>query len=123
MAKTYKQIQDEIEVLTRKAEALRQRDLRDVVAKIKDAITVYGLTAADLGLAAAPSSKTKRGAAAKEAAGTFPAKSPKGRGKAASKVAVKYRDKAGNAWSGRGNQPRWLRAALAAGGQLDNFKV
>ena len=121
--KTYKQLQDEIEALTRKAETLRQRDLRDVVAKIKDAIVVYGLTAADLGLAAAPASKAKRAAAVKEAPGTFPAKSPKGRKKAASKVAVKYRDKAGNAWSGRGNQPRWLRAALAAGGKLDDFKV
>ena len=123
MAKTYKQIQEEIEALTRKAEALRQRELRDVVAKIKDAIAVYGLTAADLGLASAPSSRATRGAAVKEAAGTSPAKSPKGRAKAARKVAVKYRDKAGNAWSGRGNQPRWLRASLAAGGQLDDFKV
>lgn len=123
MAKTYKQIQDEIEALTRKAEALRQQELRDVVAKIKDAIAVYGLTAADLGLAAASSSKATRGAAVKVTVGTFPAKLPKGRGNAASKVAVKYRDNAGNAWSGRGNQPRWLRAALAAGEQLDDFKV
>ena len=38
-------------------------------------------------------------------------------------AAVKYRDQAGNTWSGRGLKPRWLTAALQAGGRLEDFAV
>jgi len=31
------------------------------------------------------------------------------------KVAVKYRDSAGNTWTGRGRMPRWLTAATKGG--------
>jgi DNA-binding protein H-NS len=39
------------------------------------------------------------------------------------KVAVKYRDKSGNTWAGRGAQPVWLREKLKAGGKLEDFAV
>ena len=39
------------------------------------------------------------------------------------KVAVKYRDRSGNRWAGRGAQPRWLREKLKAGAKLDDFAV
>jgi DNA-binding protein H-NS len=39
------------------------------------------------------------------------------------KVAPKYRDKAGNAWSGRGAQPRWMTAAIKAGAKRDDFLI
>ena len=39
------------------------------------------------------------------------------------KVPVKYRDKEGNAWAGRGAQPRWLREQLKAGAKLEDFAV
>lgn len=43
---------------------------------------------------------------------------------APAKVAVKYRDPAtGSAWSGRGLQPAWLKAALASGRTLPEFLV
>jgi DNA-binding protein H-NS len=49
------------------------------------------------------------------------AKAPKTSG---SKVAAKYRNKAtGETWSGRGLQPRWLKAALASGKKLADFSV
>ena len=34
------------------------------------------------------------------------------------KVPVKYRDRSGNTWAGRGAQPRWLREKLKAGKTL-----
>jgi DNA-binding protein H-NS len=37
------------------------------------------------------------------------------------KLAVKYRDKSGNAWAGRGRQPIWLREKLKAGAKLEDF--
>jgi DNA-binding protein H-NS len=39
------------------------------------------------------------------------------------KVAVKYRDKSGNTWAGRGAQPVWLREKLKAGAKLQDFAV
>ena len=35
------------------------------------------------------------------------------------KVAIKYRDKEGNTWAGRGAQPVWLREKLKAGAKLN----
>lgn len=73
------------------------------VAKIRDLMAEHGLTAADLAGRTAPAGR---------------------KGKAIGKVAVKYRDKStGDAWTGRGLQPKWLRAALAAGRKIDDFKV
>jgi DNA-binding protein H-NS len=52
---------------------------------------------------------------------------PRMRGRGSSlkgrKVAVKYRDKAGNTWAGRGAQPVWLREKLKAGAKLKDFAV
>lgn len=39
------------------------------------------------------------------------------------KIPVKYRDSAGNTWTGRGSQPRWLREAIEAGSKLESFSV
>jgi DNA-binding protein H-NS len=39
------------------------------------------------------------------------------------KVAIKYRDKSGNTWAGRGAQPVWLRDKLKAGAKLEDFVV
>src|SRR3977135_1270673 len=50
-----------------------------------------------------------------------------GRKKASSlkgrKAPIKYRDKAGNHWSGRGAQPRWMTAAIKAGAHRDDFLI
>jgi DNA-binding protein H-NS len=49
----------------------------------------------------------------------------RGRGSAMKgrKVPVKYRDKEGNTWAGRGAQPRWLREKLKAGARIEDFAV
>jgi DNA-binding protein H-NS len=49
----------------------------------------------------------------------------RGRGSAMSgrKVPIKYRDKAGNTWAGRGALPVWLREKLKAGAKLEDFAV
>jgi DNA-binding protein H-NS len=39
------------------------------------------------------------------------------------KVAIKFRDKEGNTWAGRGAQPVWLREKLKAGAKLEDFAV
>jgi DNA-binding protein H-NS len=49
----------------------------------------------------------------------------RGRGSAMKgrKVPIKYRDKEGHAWAGRGAQPVWLREKLKAGAKLEDFAV
>jgi DNA-binding protein H-NS len=39
------------------------------------------------------------------------------------KLAVKYRDKLGHTWAGRGVLPIWLREKLKAGAKLEAFAV
>lgn len=81
--------------------ASAQREERQAaIAQVKALMAEHGLTLADLGTRTKP--KSGNGA----------------------KVAAKYRDKAtGETWSGRGLQPRWLKAALASGKKLADFAV
>ena len=39
------------------------------------------------------------------------------------RMPVKYRDKEGNTWAGRGAHPVWLREKLKAGAKLEDFAV
>lgn len=97
------------ELLAQKA-ALEQQILQaqreeraSAIAKVRALMSEYGLTLADLG---------SRAAAAPRASGG---------GKS---VPPKYRNAAtGETWSGRGLQPKWLKAALASGASLDDFKL
>ena len=112
MPKSYAQLMKQIDVRRDEAESAKRKEVAGVVKRIKEAIGVYGLTAADLGLAGAGKGpRAKRGTAPK-------AGKPKGMvGK------VKYRDDAGHAWSGKGPRPGWLKAALASGKTLDQLSV
>jgi DNA-binding protein H-NS len=108
--KTLGQIQRQIANLQREAEELKKQEVIEVIAKIKEAIDVYGLTAAMLGF------KNLYG----------PRRGAKGRSKvaverAAMATRAKYMDKSGNTWVGRGPRPAWLREALASGRQLEEF--
>lgn len=113
MSKSYAQIVKQIEALKQEAEKLRRSEVDGVIARIREAITFYNLTAADLGLSAK----------AKPAAGkAAPAKRKKGKvGKAA--IVVKFRNDSGGTWGGRGKRPQWLRDALNAGKKLEDFAV
>jgi DNA-binding protein H-NS len=80
-----------------------QREERSAaVAKVRAVMAEYGLTLADISTRAA---------------------SAPGR-KSSGKVAAKYRDPAtGDSWSGRGLQPKWLKAAVASGRSVADFAV
>ena len=78
-----------------------RRDERlKAITQVKALMAEYGLTTADLKARSAKPTRT------------------------GSKVAAKYRNKAtGETWSGRGLQPRWLKAALGTGKKLTDFAV
>lgn len=84
--------------------AQAQRDARaQAIAQVKALMAEHGLTHADLAVRRSTQGKSKS---------------------AGAKVAAKYRNKAtGETWSGRGLQPRWLKAALAGGKKLADFAV
>lgn len=94
---------DELEA---KIQATSQSERADEIAKVRALMQENGLTLSDLGAGTAGKTRAKSAV-----------KSP------AKKVPVKYRDSAGNSWSGRGLQPRWLKAALAAGKKIGDFAV
>lgn len=112
MAKTYAEIQKEIESLQKTADTLRQKEVSGVIERIKAAIATYQLSAQDLGFgarAAAPAAPRAKNA-------------KRGR-KAAARGAAQYRNVDGRTWSGRGRRPAWINEALAAGKSLDDFRV
>ena len=113
MAKTYAQIQAQIEALSREAEQLKRDEIEGVIARIKEAVQAYGLTPADLGFGKA---KASAGAKKKRPGRRAAAKTP-------AAAVVKFRDEAGNSWVGRGARPQWLRTALASGRKLEDFAV
>ena len=84
MAKsTYGQLQKQIAELEAQAEKIKQEEIAEVVAKIRDAIEVYGLT---------PDSLFGRRAGAKKAKS----------GNKARAAGTQYSDGSGNVWGGRG---------------------
>ncbi|MCY4743908.1 H-NS histone family protein [Pelomonas sp. UHG3] len=77
----------------------KDRERNEAIAKVRSLMSEYGLTVADLSVRAPKPVKT-------------------------SKVAAKYRNQAtGETWSGRGLQPKWLKAAISGGAQLTDFAV
>jgi DNA-binding protein H-NS len=134
----YVRIQAQIEKLKDQAEKLKKKELSQVIANIKKAISAYGLTAEDLGLVTSKAKSIRRpGRPAKLNRPDLAAQSsPKrGRGRPSSTtnaaksdrrsvVAPKFRDSTtGATWTGRGKQPKWLAQALSSGRKIEEFKI
>lgn len=93
------------EAIEREIESTKKQHRAEAIAKVRSMMAEYGLTASDL-------------------AGKTTMKASGARGGKGGKVAVKYRNAAtGDTWSGRGLQPKWLKAALAAGRKIEDFSV
>jgi DNA-binding protein H-NS len=88
--------------LEEQIQSTQKRERHDAISKIKILMQEYGVSLADLG-------------------GKSNGKSTGGKG---SKVATKFHNKAtGENWTGRGLQPKWLKAAIASGKKLSDFSV
>jgi DNA-binding protein H-NS len=123
MARTLAQIETQIAKLQQRADAIKAKEMVGVIERIRDAVGHYGLTPEHIfGVQAAkapPPRKAKASVeqvAVKKTAATQSAVKGK-------RVAIKYRDDKGNAWSGRGSQPRWLRTAVENGMSREDFSV
>jgi DNA-binding protein H-NS len=99
---TLKELIAQKQALELEIDRAQRKDRDDAVAKVRALMDEYGLTVADLSARRGPKPRTGNGG----------------------KVAAKYRNTAtGDTWSGRGLQPNWLKAALAAGRKLTDFAV
>lgn len=126
MTRTYSQVMKQIDALKVEAEKLRRIESNGVVARIREAIGFYGLTAADLGLGSALAKVAAQASAAPAALADKPVKR-KGKRKGPAKVKTppvpKFRDEQGRTWGGIGKRPDWLREALANGKTLHEFLI
>ena len=101
---TLQELMAQREALERQIEQTKKQERGEAIEKVKALMAEYGLTVADLG--------------------SRPASGKPKKGKSGGKVAAKYRNTStGETWSGRGLQPRWLKAALASGRKLADFAV
>ena len=90
------------EALEQQIEIAKKKDRGEAISKVRSLMSEYGLSIADLSAKAGSKAGSGKG----------------------NKVAAKYRNKAtGDSWSGRGLQPKWLKAALAAGRKIEEFSV
>ena len=118
---SYAQMITQIEELKKQAEKTRKEEFSSVVKAIRKQIADYGITAEDLGLRDRVAAKSGR--KGKVTAGKAGQKSRVRRVSKGIKVAPKYRDEAGNTWTGRGKQPKWVVSAIASGRSLDSMLI
>jgi len=114
--KSLSQVTAQIEKLQREAKALKEREVKAVIARIKEAIGHYGLTSSDLGLSG--SRGVGRGTAGKTTV-------KKGARRTAKKAAgiPKYQSGDGKTWTGHGRAPNWYKEALASGSAPESLLV
>ena len=88
MSLSYKELLQKREALEHEIAQARQNEISSAVAKVRELVAEYGLSAQDI----------------------FPGRGAKtSAAKPVSKVAAKYRDPAtGQTWTGRGKAPKWI---------------
>ncbi|MEO7056933.1 MAG: H-NS histone family protein [Caldimonas sp.] len=103
---TLQELMAQKEALDRQIEETKSSERGEAIDKVRSLMSEYGLTAADLGSRGGKSAVRK------------------GKTGGGAKVAAKYRNAStGESWSGRGLQPRWLKAAIASGRKIGDFAV
>lgn len=99
---TYSELMAQAQALMAQAEQARKDELSSVIADIRAKMKQYGITPAELG----------GGAGGKKAA------------KSKSSAPAKFRGPNGELWAGGpGRKPEWVRAALAAGKSIEDFRI
>ena len=91
------------EALDTQIKTLSQTQRTEAIEQVRALMHDHGVTLADLKTGTRGPGKLKTG-------------EPK-------KVPAKYRDAAGNSWSGRGLKPKWLQAAIASGKKAEDFAI
>jgi DNA-binding protein H-NS len=100
---TYVELKAQAEALLAQAEQVRKQELANVVQEIKAKMKEHGLTVADLSTPAAGGRKS---------------------GGSKSAAPAKYRGPNGETWAGGlGRKPEWVRAILAQGKSIEDYRI
>ena len=100
---TYSELMAQAQNLMAQVEQARKNELTSVIADIKAKMKQFGITVADLGGSTASGKKV---------------------GKSKSSAPAKYRGPNGELWAGGpGRKPEWVRAVLAAGKSVEDFRI
>lgn len=98
---TYSELMAQAQALMNQAEQARKNELSATIADIKAKMKQYGITVADLGGTAGGVKKPSK-----------------------SKAAAKYKGPNGELWAGGpGRKPEWVRAVLASGKSIEDFRI
>ena len=98
----YAELMAQAQALMAQAEQARKNELTSVIADIKAKMKEFGITVADLGGASAG----------------------KKSGKSKSNAPAKYKGPNGELWAGGpGRKPEWVRAVLAAGKSIEDYRI
>jgi DNA-binding protein H-NS len=123
--KSLVQLQTEIQTLQKQAADLRTREYDRTVKDIVQQMAAFGITLAVLKVAMQrvpkPGRPKAKGKGKARVAGKAKAKPAKA--KTRKPAAIKFRGPGGEAWSGRGKTPTWLKALVDAGRKADEFRV
>lgn len=92
---------EQAQQLLAQANQMLRQEKTEVITSLRAKIATYGITAKDLGL------NTNAGASNGHS----------------NKRAAMYRSPDGQEWAGRGRRPQWLKEALAAGADPEQFRI
>ncbi len=104
----YIAIRKQIAELEKKASALFENAKQEAISKVNELIQEYSLTPNDIQFPTYDNPKRK---------------SKKLEKTTRSPVAIKYKSKNNESWTGRGKQPKWVRDAIESGISLDSLRV
>lgn len=104
--KSIDQLKSERDALDLQIQQAINLERGQAIAKAKELIATFSLTVRDLGLHT-----------------TGAVKKAKESGRVGRPAAIKYRDGAGNIWTGRGKMPRWLDAAVKSGKRKEDYLI
>ncbi len=111
-------LQNQIEKLQKQAEDLKSKEFASTVADIRAKMQAFGITVKDLGgKVGAKRSKAGRPAKVGKVAKVRRSKAT------GVPVAAKFKGPMGEAWSGRGLTPKWLKALEVQGRSKSEFAV
>jgi DNA-binding protein H-NS len=109
-------LQLQIEKLQKQASQIKAKEFNKTVLEIREKMHAFGITVKDL-----KPEKNAKSTVVREVT----AKKPKALGKKIvnAPVAAKFRGPEGEAWTGRGLTPRWLKMLLEQGRTKEEFLI
>jgi len=116
-------IQAQIQDLQKQAAELRTREFRKTLAEIVAQMKAFGISLEDLRVALKKDGGSGASTAGPARRGRPPKSTADSAGGTRKPAPIKYRGPGGETWTGRGKQPRWLKAMADAGRSAEEFRV